>query len=151
MSSCIKNAAVLKTQLYTTLERVFGHSEFRPGQLDAAVNAMHGRDVFVQMCTGAGKTLCMFLPPLAMSESSIGILSCCPTVLLSCWSAGLLVFCPTVLLSCWFAVLLVCWSADLLVCWSSVLLVCWSAVLLSCCPTVLLSCCPAGLLSYWCV
>ena len=53
---------------------MFGHSEFRPGQLDAAVNAMHGRDVFVQMSTGAGKTLCMFLPPLAMSEFSVGVI-----------------------------------------------------------------------------
>ena len=62
------------TQLYTTLTKVFGHSEFRPGQLKAAVNAMHGRDVFVLMSTGAGKTLCMFLPPLAMSGSSIGVI-----------------------------------------------------------------------------
>ena len=62
-----------RVQLYTTLQKVFGHSEFRPGQLDAAVNAIHGRDVFVQMSTGAGKTLCMFLPPLAMSESSVGV------------------------------------------------------------------------------
>ena len=53
---------------------MFGHSEFRPGQLKAAVNAMHGRDVFVQMSTGAGKTLCMFLPPLAMSGSSVGVI-----------------------------------------------------------------------------
>ena len=48
------------SQLYTTLQDVFGHTEFRPGQLDAAVAAMHGRDVFVQMRTGARKTLCMF-------------------------------------------------------------------------------------------
>lgn len=63
------------TQLYTTLEKVFGHSELRPGQLDAAVNAMRGKDVFVQMCAGAGKTLCMFLPPLVMSISSVGVIS----------------------------------------------------------------------------
>lgn len=62
------------TQLYTTLTTVFGHSEFRPGQLKAAVNAMHGRDVFVQMSTGAGKTVCMFLPPLTMSGSSVGVI-----------------------------------------------------------------------------
>lgn len=61
------------SQLYTTLQDVFGHTEFRPGQLEAAVAAMHGCDVFAQMCTGAGKTLCMFLPPLAMSESSVGV------------------------------------------------------------------------------
>jgi superfamily II DNA helicase RecQ len=64
------------TQLYKTLREVFGHSEFRPGQLNAAVNAMHGRDVFVQRSTGAGKTRCMFLPPLAMPGSrSVGVIS----------------------------------------------------------------------------
>ena len=59
MSSC--------TQHY---KRCSAHSEFRPGQLDAAVNGMHGRDVFVQMSMW---TFCMFLPRLAMSESSGGV------------------------------------------------------------------------------
>ena len=60
-------------QLSSTLTNVFSCSQFRPGQLDAAAAAMHGRDVFVQMCTGAGKSMCMFLPPLAMSHSSVGV------------------------------------------------------------------------------
>ena len=60
-------------QLYRTLRAVFGYAQFRPGQLGAAVAAMHGQDVFVQMCTGSGKSVCMFLPPLAMSISSVGV------------------------------------------------------------------------------
>ena len=35
---------------------------------------LHGRDVFVHMATGAGKSLCMFLGPLAINESAIGMI-----------------------------------------------------------------------------
>ena len=59
--------------LHATLENVFGHTGFRAGQLQASVAAMHGHDVFVQMSTGGGKTLCMFLPTLSVSATSIGV------------------------------------------------------------------------------
>ena len=61
-------------QLYTTLQKVFGHSEFRPGQLDAAVNAMHGRDVFVQMSTGAGLFACFYHHLPCLSPVSVLLL-----------------------------------------------------------------------------
>lgn len=59
--------------LQSVLHNTYGHTEFRPGQLDATLAALHGQDVFIRMSTGAGKSLCMFLPPLAMSSSSMGV------------------------------------------------------------------------------
>ena len=46
---------------------------FPTWQLDALLAVMHGKDVFVRMATGAGKSLCMFLAPLALSETAVGV------------------------------------------------------------------------------
>ena len=35
---------------------------------------LHGNDVFVRMATGAGKSLCMFLAPLSVSEHAMGVI-----------------------------------------------------------------------------
>ena len=59
--------------LQSVLQSTYGHAEFRPGQLEATLAALHGHDVFVRMSTGAGKSLCMFLPPLAVSDLSMGV------------------------------------------------------------------------------
>lgn len=60
--------------LQSILHGIFGYSVFRPGQLDAALPALHGRDVFARMATGAGKSLVMFSVPLAHSDRAVGVI-----------------------------------------------------------------------------
>ena len=57
-------------RLNAALHSVFGFRDFRPGQLDAMLPVLHGRDVFVRMATGAGKSLAMFLAIVTLSYSS---------------------------------------------------------------------------------
>ena len=60
--------------LRPTLSTVFGFQSFLPGQLEAVLPALHGKDVFVRMATGAGKSLAMFLVPLAYSNVAVGVI-----------------------------------------------------------------------------
>lgn len=60
-------------KLKSTLRSVFHHAAFKTGQLEAMLPVAHGRDVFVRMPTGGGKTLCMFVPTLATSSTVIGL------------------------------------------------------------------------------
>jgi len=47
---------------------------FKPEQLEALLPAVHGRDTqYVRIATGGGKSLCMFLAPLASSSSAIAV------------------------------------------------------------------------------
>ena len=48
--------------------------DFRTGQLEAILPALHGRDVFMRMATGSGKSLCMFTVPLAYSNDAVGVI-----------------------------------------------------------------------------
>ncbi|MBQ8238254.1 MAG: DNA helicase RecQ [Oscillospiraceae bacterium] len=50
----------------TLLERVFGYTEFRPGQEGLIDAALSGRDVFGIMPTGGGKSICYQVPALLM-------------------------------------------------------------------------------------
>ena len=58
-------------RLQSILLHVFGHADFRPEKLQAMLPALHGNDAIVRMATGAGKSLCMYLVPLAHSDQGI--------------------------------------------------------------------------------
>ena len=41
--------------------------------MEASRAILHGRDVFVRMSTGSGKSLCIFLAPLCRSEEAMAV------------------------------------------------------------------------------
>ncbi len=68
------NTCLCNSKLREVLYRYFGFSTFRPGQMEASLAILHGHDVFVRMATGSGKSLCMFLGPLAKSDMAMGVI-----------------------------------------------------------------------------
>ncbi len=63
-----------RERLQEALFTYFKYVEFRPGQLESTLPALHGHDVFVRMATGSGKSLCMFLVPLSLSSTAMGVI-----------------------------------------------------------------------------
>jgi ATP-dependent DNA helicase RecQ len=57
--------------LRSTLKKHFGYDEFRPLQREIIQDALAGRDVFVLMPTGGGKSLCFQLPALMRNGLTI--------------------------------------------------------------------------------
>ncbi|MDA1148419.1 MAG: RecQ family ATP-dependent DNA helicase, partial [Bacteroidetes bacterium] len=60
-------------ELYQALKRFFGFSEFKGLQLQAITALLEGRDTFVIMPTGGGKSLCYQLPALISEGTAIVI------------------------------------------------------------------------------
>ena len=72
-SGCSGLHCPTRIRLENTLQKYFKFTGFRPGQLDAMLPLLHCKDVFVRIATGSGKSLCMFLPPLAASNNSMAV------------------------------------------------------------------------------
>ena len=58
-------------QLLASLQRFYGHEEFRPGQLEVVRAACQGQDCCVFWATGAGKSLVYQLPALTTGKVSL--------------------------------------------------------------------------------
>jgi len=63
--------AAIISSIHDTLSRVFGYAEFRPRQQQVIEDLVAGRDAFVLMPTGGGKSLCYQVP--ALHRGGVGI------------------------------------------------------------------------------
>lgn len=63
----------IENQVKETLKRIFGYDTFRGNQERIIENVMAGRNTFVIMPTGAGKSLCYQLPAVAKEGTAIVI------------------------------------------------------------------------------
>ena len=72
--SCNSDECVARAKSVKALQDFFKFESFRPGQMEAVLPVLHGRDAFVRMATGSGKSMCMYIPVLSSHQTSMGVI-----------------------------------------------------------------------------
>ncbi len=70
-NSSMETPRTFTDDIHATLQRVFGYASFRPHQQTIIEELIAGRDAFVLMPTGGGKSLCYQIP--ALHRPGVGI------------------------------------------------------------------------------